>query len=88
MSLMTKVTVYFLEMLDKRELRPSSRSHPDAVGVDLRMRGRGEVDGVRTRADRRRATAPGHPRLRDEHAGGGADRGESSAWRAGVARDL
>lgn len=30
MSAMTKVTIYYLEMLDAGELRPSSRSHPEA----------------------------------------------------------
>src|SRR5687768_10396914 len=31
MGLTTQVTIYYLEMLDRAHLRPSSRSHPDAV---------------------------------------------------------
>jgi GNAT superfamily N-acetyltransferase len=31
MSTMTKVTIYYLEMLDRAQLRPSSRSHPEAI---------------------------------------------------------
>ena len=31
MSVMTKVTIYYLEMTSQRDLRPSSRSHPEAI---------------------------------------------------------
>jgi GNAT superfamily N-acetyltransferase len=31
MSIMTKVTIYYLEMTDEAQVRPSSRSHPDAT---------------------------------------------------------